>query len=78
MKPRTSNASKCQPDQLQDLLNGQLTSRDEQLLLVHLNECDNCCRRLDESAATPESWNAAHTFLRDLDWEISRRRHEQQ
>jgi serine/threonine protein kinase len=65
MKPRTSNASKCQPDQLEDFLNGQLTSRDEQLLLVHLNECDNCRRQLDESAATPDSLNAAYTFLRD-------------
>lgn len=62
MKPHRSI---CQHDQWDAFLNGQLTPGDEQLLLEHLNICDNCRHRLDESAATPDSWNAAHTFLRD-------------
>ncbi|MDA1229687.1 MAG: zf-HC2 domain-containing protein, partial [Planctomycetota bacterium] len=65
MKPHTSNTSDCQPDELEALLNGQLAPREEQRVLDHLNTCESCRRRLDESAATPDSWNAAHTFLRD-------------
>ena len=65
MKPRALNHLKCPPDQLEGFLNCYLTSRDEWLLLEHLSDCDTCRRRLDESAATPASWNAAHTFLMD-------------
>ena len=65
MKPHTSNTSNCQPEQLEALLSGQLAPRDEQRVLDHLNTCESCQRRLDDSAATPDAWNAAHTFLRD-------------
>lgn len=66
MKPHTSN---CQHDQLDGYLNGKLTPRDEQLLLEHLNFCDHCRHRLDERAATPDSWNSAHTFLPDDEYD---------
>ncbi len=66
MKPHTSN---CQHNQLDGFLSGQLTPRDEQLLLEHLNVCDHCRHRLDERAATPDAWNSAHTFLPDDEYD---------
>lgn len=65
MKPHTSNTSDCQPDELEALLNGQLAPREEQRVLDHLNTCESCRSQLDKSAATPDSWNAAQTFLQD-------------
>ena len=62
MKPHTSI---CQPDQLEALLEGQLSASAEQQILDHLNDCERCRCRLDESAAAPESWTDAQSFLKD-------------
>lgn len=62
MKP---HASICQPDQLKDFLNGQLSASEEEHVLDHLNDCERCRRRLDESAAAPDSWADAQSFLKD-------------
>jgi serine/threonine protein kinase len=52
------------PDQLLTFLRGQLGSRDECDLQLHLNDCVLCRERLENAAADANSWNEAKLFFR--------------
>ncbi len=59
------NTQTCQPERLEAFLNGKLSSRDEELLEAHLDECSQCRRHLDEAAAAPVAWTRATAYLKD-------------
>ena len=56
-------ARTCHPDQLEALLQGELSHELEHELTAHLNECDQCRRELELRAAEPSSWSEAKQLL---------------
>ncbi|MEZ6138400.1 MAG: protein kinase [Pirellulaceae bacterium] len=51
------------PDHLLTFLRGQLNSREESELQLHLNDCVVCRERLDIAAADADAWNEAKQFF---------------
>lgn len=60
----TRTSQQCiSPDKLMAFLRNQVSQEEEADLQLHLEECDACRQRLDESAAQRSDWEEAGTFL---------------
>ncbi|TWU07799.1 protein kinase domain-containing protein [Stieleria varia] len=51
------------PDHLLTFLRGQLSSKEESELQLHLNDCVVCRERLEDAAADADAWNEAKQFF---------------
>jgi serine/threonine protein kinase len=57
------HASQCDPQRLQQLLNGQLSEQAETAVAEHLETCATCRRELEFMAAKKEWWVETHELL---------------
>src|SRR5688572_22838658 len=54
----------CEPERIELFLRQQLTGEEQADFEAHLDDCDNCCRRLNESAASADVWDSIRESLR--------------
>ncbi len=57
--------TQCNPNLLQQSLDEQLTLQQEELLALHLTECETCRASLEQLAADQGSWKSVVKVLRD-------------
>ncbi|PQO45328.1 serine/threonine-protein kinase [Blastopirellula marina] len=61
----------CHADKLHALVCGTLVESEEQSIQAHLDTCQECRQKLEQTAADPDSWVEATTFLKDDPWRSS-------
>ncbi|MEM6471410.1 MAG: protein kinase [Planctomycetota bacterium] len=57
------NTNTCQPDHATAFLNGDLTTRQEKEFVRHLDSCETCRERLEESAGDQNLWADVQALL---------------
>lgn len=60
--------SVCHPDRIEAYLDGVLDPNDQQRFFEHLERCEVCRSRLEQSAAKPHAWSEVHELLGDTRW----------
>ena len=53
----------CQPDLIEDFLADRLDDAQQAAFELHLDECDECCRRLHHDTADVRLWDDARNYL---------------
>ena len=61
----TNNQTICDPDRIELFLQQKLSDGEQAAFESHLTECDDCCRRLEATAASEDVWRGRAEFLRD-------------
>ena len=62
--------SACSVELIDRYLDESLPGDDEQALLDHLQQCPDCCQRMQHKAADGDTWNQAESFLKDEAYDV--------
>ncbi|MEO2016381.1 MAG: hypothetical protein ABGZ53_18645 [Fuerstiella sp.] len=65
--PAMALATTCSPDLIDDFLSDRLDDVQQSVFEHHLDQCDECCRELQQRTADHSLWNDARTFLTSTD-----------
>lgn len=65
MSSKPKNVSTCDPARVDSYLQDSISSEDESVLMLHLDQCDSCREQMASSAADPETWNELENALGD-------------
>ena len=52
----------CDPNRIELFLEQKLRDEDQTAFEAHLNDCEDCCRRLEATAASDDVWSEVHEF----------------